>query len=452
MDHRRSQARPSQPRIDRRSLLLASAGLASGASLFRSTGTGAQSLTGELTVQFEERGGALETEVANAIAAVTGANSGTSINVADPSAGNYIGELTLGLMTGQAADVFLVNSIALGQLAAAGLVSPISAQVQSWPDWANYPDRVKTSLQFGGETWGLPVAIDTHFLYYRKDLFSRAGIPVPWQPATLDELVNTARTLKSALPDVIPLVLFAGANPEGATAARGFLPLLRAFGGGVQDADGKWVIESCAIRDTLAFYELVYGEELVPQSVMTSVGAENAMRSAFAAGEAAIMFDGSWVWDGWSAEIPDIEETIGYARHPAANGSAPFTMGGLAPVWFINARAKAPDLAWAFLAAVNGRDSLVRINAADPHIPPRSDSMADPAFAASPFLTAMIESFEAFELLPPNPRYQELSVIVQNATGIVASGEESAQESSVRYRDELERVLGTENVVKQPCP
>jgi maltose-binding protein MalE len=63
----------------------------------------------------------------------------------------------------------------------------------------------------------------------------------------------------------------------------------------------------------------------------------------------------------------------------------------------------------------------------------------------------MIQSANSIEILPPDPSYQELVGIIQNATGIVATGEVTAAESAHRYSDELTRVLGAENVVKQSC-
>ena len=257
-------------------------------------------------MQFETRGGVIEQEVNGVVSALLTQNPDAKVSIADAAAGNYLNELTLGLMSGNAPDVFAVNSIATGQLASLGAAIPLDSYLAAWPDWAQFPEIVKQNLLFNEQTWGLPYSIDTHMLYYRKDIFQAAGLPDPWQPQTLDDVTNAARAVKQANPDLIPLVLFAGANPGNSTAIRGFLPLLRAYGGTLKDADGKWIIDSCAIRDTLAYYELVYQtEELVPQSVMTSVDASNAMRQAFATGQAAIMFDGSWVWDDWIGRRSD---------------------------------------------------------------------------------------------------------------------------------------------------
>ncbi len=453
--HRNTSGRFNS-RLTRRTLLQASAGLAGAAALSATprfnAGVLAQDLSGEITIQFESRGGLLETEVSNVISELTGTNSGATVTVAEKPAGDYLNELVLQFMSGEAPDVFLVNSIATAQFATSGFLMPLDPKLEAWSDWSQYPEIVRTNLRFQEQTWGLPYSVDTHFLYYRKDVCQQVGLPVPWQPVTLDDVLAAARTINAANAKLIPLVLFAGANPGNSTAMRGFLPMLHAYGGTLKDENGKWIIESCAIRDALAYYELTYQtEQLVPQSVMTSVNAANAMRMAFAKGEAAIMFDGSWVWDDWAKAIPGMEESIGYVLHPTSDGSAPFTLGGFGNTWFINSQTKHPELAWAFVAAMNGVGVVTRLNLDDPHVPARSDSIADPGFQDSAFNKAMVETIDSMVMLGPDPSYQELVGIIQNATGIVATGEVSAEDAAKRYGEELTRVLGADNVVKQTC-
>ena len=441
----------------RRRFLAGAGGLAAGALLARggSRFAAAQAAVpdGEITIQFENRGGVVEQEVTKVIAALTAQNPNAKINVADPAAGNYIQELTIGLMTGQAADVFAVNNLATGQLAGLGGVIPLDPFLANWADWAQFPQIIKDNLLFEGQTWGLPYSVDTHFLYYRKDLFQQAGLPDPWQPQALLDVAAAAQAVHQAAPDVIPIALFAGANPGNSTAIRGFLPLLYASGGTLKDADGKWIIDSCAVRAALGFYELAYQTQgIVPESVMTSVNASEAMRQEFASGKAALLYDGSWVWDDWQKSVPNAADLIGYTLFPSATGGAPFSVGGFGNTWFINARAGSPDLAWAFIAAMMSKDVLININFDDPHNPPRQDAIDDPRFQDGGFLQDMVESLGVCVFNPPDPAYQELIGIIQNATGIIATGETTAADAVQRYAEELTRVLGEENVVSQACP
>jgi hypothetical protein len=66
-------------------------------------------------------------------------------------------------------------------------------------------------------------------------------------------------------------------------------------------------------------------------------------------------------------------------------------------------------------------------------------------------MTDMVEAATSARISPPAPAYRQLIGIVQNATGIVATGEVDAEEAVERYASELTRVLGEANVAAQPC-
>jgi multiple sugar transport system substrate-binding protein len=117
----------------------------------------------------------------------------------------------------------------------------------------------------------------------------------------------------------------------------------------------------------------------------------------------------------------------------------------------MNARAQNTDLAWALIAAGNTKDALVALNADDPHLPPREDAAADKAFREDPFLATMIASFPSLTLFPADPAYRQLVGVIQNATGIVATGDATPKEAVERYASEMTRILGEDRVVAQPC-
>ena len=413
----------------------------------------AQGLTGKITVGYEDPNNILTPVVEQAIEAVRSAHPDAQIEARKAPAGNFATQLFLAINTGRAPDVFLLTGLGIGELGAAGFLEPLDPYLEEWDGWAEYPDEIKAALKFQNHFFAVPYVIDTHFLYYRKDLFERAGLPREWQPATPDDILAAARQLKASLPDVIPYAIYAGANGGNGTAVRGFLPLLYAYGGSMQDEAGKWIIDSCAIRSTLRYYETAYQiDQTVPQQVMTATNPARTMRQAFGNGELGIIFEGSWAYADWEAIDPEAAgEQIGFILHPTADGRPPFTIGGLGNTWYINAASEHKDLAWEFIKAMNTREAQVALNLADPHIPARADAAADPAFEASPFLQAMIASIPAIQISPPDPAYRKLVGIVQNATGIVATGDATPEEAVTRYASELTRVLGAENVVALPC-
>jgi multiple sugar transport system substrate-binding protein len=415
--------------------------------------TRAQGVNGKITVGYEGGNDLIAGLVDQAVTAVKAANLGAEIELQVGAAGNYTTQLMLAVMSGTGPDVFLTTGLGIGELGAGGLIEPLDAYLDGWDGWDEYPENIRAAMTFRASIWALPFAIDTHFIYFRRDLFEQAGLPREWQPATTDDVLAAARALKALGDDIIPYGLYAGANGGNSTAVRGFLPLLHAYGGTLTDADGKWIIESCPIRDALTYYETAYQtDQSVPQDAMTAANPSQMLREALLAGELGMLYDGSWVYGGWAAE--DMETTageIGFTLHPMADGSEPFSIGAIGNTWYINARAESKDLAWEFVKAVNTREAQVQFNSLDPHIPARADAASDPTFQANPFFQAMVGTAPALVLAAPDPSFRQLVGVIQNATGIVATGEASPADAMTRYGDEMARILGDENVVRQPC-
>ena len=441
------------PVLNRRSFCgLSAAGLAGLALGVNRHHAAAEGVSGEITVQFSSRGGALEAAVTQVTAALQAANPGAKITIADPIGGSYETQLALALNTGQGPDVFLVTSALMAEIAEAGFVAPLDGYTAAWPDWEQFLPVFKQNILYKQSVWGLPYLLDTHFLYYQKDVFAKAGLPADWEPKTVEDIATAAMTIKSAAPGVVPFALFAGANPGNSTAVRGFVPQVTANGGQLVDENGKWIIDSCAIRAALGFYERAYQtDQFVPQEVMTTVSATDAMRQAFAMGQVGILFDGCWVWDDWMKAIPDAESKIGYVLHPKADGSAPFTVSGFGNAWFINKKAAAPDLGWAFIAAMNSKEIQIALNLDDLHVPSRTDAANDPTFQSTPFNQAMVASMDSATFLPLDPNLRSLIGIIQKATGSVATGESDAAGAVDAYASELKRVLGDDHVIAQAC-
>jgi multiple sugar transport system substrate-binding protein len=414
----------------------------------------AQGLSGKIVVSFEDDDGALAAAVDSGVQAVTTASPDAEIETKQAPAGNFTTQLALALATNRGPDVFALTGLGIGELGAAGYLEPLSPRLDSWDGWAQYPDVVRAAITYQNTVWALPYVVDTHFLYYRKDLFEQAGLPREWLPETPDDILAAARQLKASLPDDIPYALYAGANGGNGTPLRGFLPLLYSYGGTMTDETGKWIIDSCPIRDTLTYYSTAYQvDQTVPQQVMTAANPSQTMRDALGNGELGILYEGSWAYGGWEANnTEDTHNNIGYVLHPTADGRPPFAVGGIGTCWYINAKSENKDLAWEFVKAMLTKEQQVALNLADPHIPARADAAADPGFQATPFFSAMIASLPALRIGPPDPAYRGLIGIVQNATGIVATGEATPEEAVQRYAEELTKSLGPDMVVAQPCP
>ena len=64
----------------------------------------------------------------------------------------------------------------------------------------------------------------------------------------------------------------------------------------------------------------------------------------------------------------------------------------------------------------------------------------------------MLAAAPTITLPPPEPQFRKLIEVVQNATGLVATGEATPEQAITRYGDQLTQTMGKANVVSQACP
>jgi multiple sugar transport system substrate-binding protein len=452
-------SRPSTSRLgspfDRRQLLQAAAAGGAASMFARAPFALAQDggLSGEITVGYEGANSTVIPYIEATAQKIQDENPDATITLQPSPGGNYATQVILQLNSGRAPDLFLLLGVAMAELGAADLIAPLESYAADWDGWEQYPQALKDSVTFNESVWAIPYLMDTHFLYYNKDILEKAGLPRDWTPKTPDEILDAALAIKQSDDSVIPYALYAGANGGNGTVVRGFIPLVYAYGGQLKDENGKFIIDSCAIRAALDYYERAYQtDQTVPQEVMTSPQPSSAMRQAMLDGELGILYEGSWVYGGWEDENEDFtNDDIGFVLFPGTGDVQPFAVGGTGNSWFINSQAESKDLAWEFITQFNSVENQVALNVEDPHIPARQDAAADPAFQETPFLQAMVGSADSLLLTAPDRSFLQLVGIIQNATGLVATGEATPDEAASRYAEELTRVLGEENVVSQPC-
>lgn len=407
-------------------------------------------LSGSITVSYADELGKKPPYVQAAADAVTAANPNAEVRIDQQriAGGEFYTKLLLALDAGDAPDVIHVGGDRLGELADAGYIAPLDDYVAEWPDWEQYPEPVRAGVTYQGSVWAIPYGLDTRFLYYRRDVFERVGLPRDWTPANVGALLEAARAVKAESPETIPYALYAGTAGDSGTASHGFVPTLFAHGGELQDASGKWIGDAPAIGEALAYYERAWRtDQLVPQEVLTTTKPWTAMREKLGTGELALLFEGGWVYGGWAEQDPGgTAANVGYLLYPTTEGGPSFTIGGPGTTWYVSAASERKELAWAFIAAFNNAETVARLNLEDPHPVARTDAAALPEFRENRFLVDATRSLDSARFLPPDANWGKVVGAIQQATGRVATGEASPEEAAERYLDDLRRAVGDENV------
>ena len=93
----------------------------------------------------------------------------------------------------------------VGEFALAEYIAPLAdvvgpGRTRSWDGWAQINDAVQAIASFDGDRYGIPQGTDGRVIFFNKDIFERPGCPTDWQPATIDEVLEAARTIKESQP------------------------------------------------------------------------------------------------------------------------------------------------------------------------------------------------------------------------------------------------------------
>ena len=172
--------------------------------------------------------------------------AGTPVEVSFEGQGvddeDYKTQMALDLGSGEGPDVMSIDGIWVGEFATAEYIRPLTdvvgPEVEEWDGWAQINEAVQANGMFEGARYGIPQGTDGRVIYFNKEIFAAAGLPEDWQPTTIEEVLEAARTIKEAQPDVIPIQLNAGVAMGEATTMQGALPLLAAAGvGGLRRGD-----------------------------------------------------------------------------------------------------------------------------------------------------------------------------------------------------------------------
>ena len=146
---------------------------------------------GTISVVYQVQGGtnALTTLVKTAQAEFQKQYPGWTVKlepITSPAENDYYTKLDLMNQSSSTApdvmyeDTFLVNSDV-----AAGYLAPLNSYLASWSGWKQFSPAAQAAARgVNGKVYGVSMGTDTRGLYYNKQVFAKAGLPVPWHPTT----------------------------------------------------------------------------------------------------------------------------------------------------------------------------------------------------------------------------------------------------------------------------
>ena len=386
------------------------------------------------------------------------ANPGVTIELVPIAAQETDYFTKLALMNGSAdtaPDVIYEDTFQVRPDAAAEFLLPLDDYLAEWADWEQFPEGIREAGKGDdGSIYGVSMGTDTRGIYFNKEIFAQAGLPEDWQPESWDDLLEAARAVKEAVPDVVPLNIYASKAQGEAASMQGFEMLLYGTEDTLYDAEeGKWIVGSDGFKDALTFLKTIHDEGLAP-SLEDSLDTNLPNRVSgelLPEGKLAIAVDGSWVPGGWMAgdnAWPEWEEVMGMAAMPTQNGQEP-GVTSMSGGWLLSvgAKSKAPQTAFDFIAFTLDEDGSFKYDTENSQIAARSDVAANPEYVS------FNPSFEFFSSLVPNtnfrpatPDYAQISNNLQVAAESVITGQATPEQAAATYDEAVTRVVGDDMV------
>lgn len=366
-------------------------------------------------------------------------------------------QYALDLSVGKGHDVMAFDGFWIPEFATGGLLKPlseISAASTSWEGWDHISPGIQSILSYDGQIYGIPLGTDVRMIFYRTDKFEAAGIPVPWQPTSWNDITDAAQKLKAADPDSFPLQINAGTNMGEATTLQGYYMLL--LGTGEEPyMDGKWVTKSQGILDTLNYYKLIYVDNQLgdTRAQLVTNGREQSFAN-FRDGITSMLVEGDWFYRSVTAPgsefaVANRDQVMSWAKMPAeepgrgVRGQDFVTASG-GTGYVVNPNSSDPDMAWQLAAFMFSKPALDAYE----QIQPRISSRDDVAVPNDEFLTTVSSVLLPYTVARPNnDDYAQVSEAIQRMTENVVSGQMSPEEAMNAYADEVTGIVGADNTV-----
>jgi ABC-type glycerol-3-phosphate transport system substrate-binding protein len=215
---------------------------------------------------------------------------------------------------GDAPDVFLYNfnpsDLTLEKYGASKLIN-WTPYLNADPAWkASFTSEDLSTLRFNGDTVAIPDDQSSALIYYRKDLFARAGISS--FPTTWTQFWADAKKLQAA--GITPIALQTADDAWYAMNAYSYL----AISDGGTGAYHATTLQTAPMTAAAASLK-----QLFSYAPKNAVGANYAVASAdFLDGKAAMVIDGPWLISSIQQDIANYCSDVGVAAAPASGGSS----------------------------------------------------------------------------------------------------------------------------------
>jgi len=357
-------------------------------------------------------------------------------------------------------DLLMMPTGYVGQWVGSDYLIPLDDQLAATTFWADFPQSIKDEYTVDGKVYAVSTGENNSALFYNKEMLTKAGITMPWEPKTWQDVVDAARKVKAANPGIVPIWLPAGftAGPPGISQGAANLVYASKTPTILDDASQKWVVDSPGLREIFELYRTVYGEGLGASTsdlfVPNAVGRPATMLFEK---KLAIAVGSNWFAGAWNEPNrfwPEAKDQAAAVLLPTSDGQAPgsaSTMAGWAVA--VSKASERQDLAWEVVKIIQDAKNLVFFDNKVGLVPANSKVANSPEVLdyTPPFSKTFADALVNSRPMPSSGEFPVWAQGFGEALGSIASDPNTTVDAAIKsLTDAVKNQLGdTKTVVLQ---
>lgn len=362
----RSHAQLGNLRVNRRTLLGATMGVAAGAGLSRSYAWAQDdAISGDITYWHHFTSDSEMVGLEQATASFVAEYPNVSLTSENIPNADFMTQFTTAAVGGALPNTTMAAADRIPDMLALGGLLDLTERFNAWEDSTNIAENLMTAATIDGQIVGIPAFLFVDWVYYRKDWFDEAGIAVP---TTWDELRDAAIALTDADNDRYGFGLRGGDGGQGHV-----MNIMRAYGGLSADDAGVPVIDRDKAIEAVAFWAGLYTtDKVAPPSAPND--SYSQIMQAFRTGQTAMVYHHTGSLAEISADLTPGEQfmTMVVPKGPVLQ------MAGVSPLYNGMCKEDDGDASWAWLTHWTTPDTAIQFLETTGYFPASTAAAEDP--------------------------------------------------------------------------
>ncbi|MEG1426321.1 MAG: sugar ABC transporter substrate-binding protein [Oscillospiraceae bacterium] len=334
---------------------------------------------------------------------------------------------------GSAPDILYLNEWTY-VFANKGVIKELDGYIEKEKfDTTIFPESLMVPLRYEGKTYAFPQEISPYVVYYNKDLFKKAGLPMPTDDWTIDEFYSAAKALTNPAEKV-----YGFRQTTWADTLLGWI----SRAGVEYDISGKEVkgLDTPEALNALKFlYKMVITDKVSPNPADLQAmgkGSDAMFRNQKSAMETA----GLWMLPTYKADPLPFEWDV--VKMPKDMNQK--TKAGILN-WGISKDSKNPDMAWELLKFLCGPEGMKIVAESNMALPGSNDKASNQIVIDSKFpnnVEAFIKAVPDVDFLDQLSVYRtEVNTCLQKVVEEMLIGKRSPEDTQKELVKQINAIL-----------